>query len=256
MSETLAEANLVQKVLDFDAHHHHFRSAIHRHPMSHHRAVKRAEPSHTAAGTSGAVIHWAARYDLLIWLLTLGRERRFRERLLEPIRLQPGEAVLDVGCGTGSLAMAASRQVTPNGTVHGVDPSPAMIARARHKARKASADVTFEDGTAESLPYPDASFDVVLSTVMLHHVPRKARPRAVREMRRVLRAGGRLLIIDFVAGAGGGPIAHLHRHGLVPQTELTSMVSDAGFDIVESGPLGAMSLGFVVGRNADNGVQP
>ena len=67
--------------------------------------TKTAKP-HSAPGTKGSLIHAAARYDLLIWLLTLGRERRFREMLLDHARLQPGESVLDVGCGTGTLAIA------------------------------------------------------------------------------------------------------------------------------------------------------
>ena len=141
---------------------------------------------HSSPATTPGVVHWAARYDLLIWLLTLGRERSFREKLLEPARLQPGETVLDVGCGTGTLAIVAKRHVGPTGSVHGIDPSPEMIARARKKSRKARADVRFETGVAEALPFGDERFDVVLSTVMLHHLRRATREQAVREMRRVL----------------------------------------------------------------------
>jgi ubiquinone/menaquinone biosynthesis C-methylase UbiE len=103
--------------------------------------TKTAKP-HSAPGTKGSLIHAAARYDLLIWLLTLGRERRFREMLLDHARLQPGESVLDVGCGTGTLAIAAKRRVGPEGSVVGIDASQAMIARAIRKARKAGVDVT------------------------------------------------------------------------------------------------------------------
>jgi len=199
-------------------------------------------------GTTGMVVHWAARYDLLVWLLTLGRERRFRERLLEPARLQPGESVLDVGCGTGSLALAAKRRVGPSGSVHGIDASPEMIARAKHKARKAKGDATFEVGFAEALPFPDARFDIVLSTVMLHHLRRAAREQAVREMKRVLKPGGRLLAVDFAGASqnGRGPLAHFHRHGHVRPQDLVDLVSDAGLRVVESGPLGMWALHFVL----------
>lgn len=154
------------------------------------------------AGTTGLQVHGAARYDLLVWLLTLGRERKFRERLLRAARLESGESVLDVGCGTGTLAIAAKRFVGPTGSIYGIDASPAMIERARDKAKRAGAQVILEEGLAEALPFSDARFDVVLSTVMLHHLPRKLRQQGVGEMRRVLKPGGRLLAIDFGGAAG------------------------------------------------------
>jgi ubiquinone/menaquinone biosynthesis C-methylase UbiE len=208
-----------------------------------------AEPNSTLA-TSGAVVHWAARYDLLVWLLTLGRERNFRKRLLEPARLQPGESVLDVGCGTGTLAIAAKRRVGSTGSVYGIDASPAMIARATKKAKRARAEVTFELGLAESLVFPDGRFDVVLSTVMLHHLPRKAREQGVSEMRRVLKPGGRLLVVDFAGQSpnGKGPLVHFHRHGHVEPRKLIDLVSGSGLHVVESGPVGMWALHFVVGE--------
>ena len=93
---------------------------------------------HPRLATKGLVMHSTARYyDLLTWLLTLGRERAFRDRLVDLARLAPGESVLDAGCGTGTLAIAAKRRVGPSGAVHGIDASPEMIARARRKAAKA-----------------------------------------------------------------------------------------------------------------------
>ena len=203
--------------------------------------------------TTGMVVHWAGRYDLLIWLLTLGRERSFRERLLEPARLQPGESVLDVGCGTGTLAIAAKRRVGASGSVHGVDASPEMIARAKHKAGKAKADVTFDVGVAEALPFPEARFDVVTSTVMLHHLRRTARQQGVSEMKRVLKPGGRLLAVDFTGASqnGRGPLAHFHRHGHVRPQDLVDLVSDSGLRVVESGPLGMWALHFVLAKRDD-----
>src|SRR5262245_10695416 len=159
--------------------------------------VLKIEEKNQTPGRAGAVLHAAAGYDLLVWLLTLGRERTFRERMLRLGHLEAGESVLDVGCGTGTLAIAAKRQVGTTGAVYGLDASPEMIARAEKKARKAGVEVAFKKAFAQSLPFPDAQFDVVLTTVMLHHLSRKARQQLAVEMRRVLKPGGRVLAIDF-----------------------------------------------------------
>jgi ubiquinone/menaquinone biosynthesis C-methylase UbiE len=199
-------------------------------------------------GTTGAVIHWAARYDLLVWLVTLGRERVFREQVVRLARLQPGESVLDVGCGTGTLAIAAKRFVGATGTVYGIDASPEMVARAGKKARKTGVEVVFKHAVAEALPFPDAHIDAVLSTVMLHHLPRKARQQCAGEIRRVLKPGGRVLAVDF-----GGParerrglIAHFHRHGHVNLPDMIALLGEAGLNIVESGTVGMRDLQFVL----------
>ena len=199
---------------------------------------------------SGALIHAAFKYDLLVAALTLGRERKFRERLLVPAELTPGESVLDVGCGTGSLAIVAAQQVGPTGRVVGIDPSPEMIDRAKSKARRRKVDVDFEVAWAQALPFPDASFDVVLSTVMLHHIPRAGREDALREVRRVLKPTGRLVAIDFGVDPGGhkGLLGHLHRHGGLTARNLAELVSRAGYEVVSSGPLKKWDLQFVVAR--------
>src|SRR6516225_2168170 len=187
--------------------------------------------THTAeniqkGGRPGLVLHAAATYDLLIWLATLGREQAFREKMLRLAHLKPGESVLDVGCGTGSLAIAARRQVGPQGRVSGVDASPEMIARAEKKARKAGLDVAFQNAFAQSLPFPDAQFDAVLTTIMLHHLPRKSRAELASEIRRVLKPGGRVLAIDFGATARSRKsfLDHFHRrHGHVEFEEIIAL---------------------------------
>lgn len=204
---------------------------------------------HSAPGTKGRVLHAAAGYDLLVWLFLWGRERAFRERLVTLARLEPGESVLDVGCGTGSLAIAAKRRVGECGVVHGIDASPAMVARAGKKARKAGVDVRFTHGVIESLPVPDGSVDVVLNTVMLHHLPRAAREQGAREMRRVLRSGGRVLAADFGRSTPGEKslVSRLHRHGRVDVEEVVGLFNGVGLRVVETGAVGVGGMHFVLG---------
>jgi ubiquinone/menaquinone biosynthesis C-methylase UbiE len=201
-----------------------------------------------ALATTGLVVHWAARYDLLVWLLTRGRERRFRRQLLEPAHLRRGETVLDVGCGTGTLAILAKQQVGQTGSVTGVDASKPMIKRARKKATRAGEEVTFLAELAEALPFADATFDVVLSTVMLHHLPKRTRRAGVREMRRVVKPGGRVLLVDFIRSGKRGLLAHFHRHGRVDPRDLIELATGAGLSIIESGPIGVWDLQFVLAR--------
>lgn len=203
---------------------------------------------HAAPRTAGCVIHSAAGYDLLVWLLLLGRERAFRERLVQLARLEPGQSVLDVGCGTGSLAIAAKRRVGPSGTVRGIDASPEMIGRARKKASKTGVDVAFTSGIVETLPYSDGQFDAVLNTMMLHHLPRGARAQCAGEMRRVLKRGGRVLAVDFgrVTSHRKSFLDHFHRRGRVDMQDIVRQLSDAGLAVVDSGPVGVLDLDFVV----------
>jgi ubiquinone/menaquinone biosynthesis C-methylase UbiE len=203
----------------------------------------------TAPGTSGLVLHGTARfYDLLAWLMMRGREGVFRQKVVDLARLQAGESVLDVGCGTGTLAIAAKRRVGPTATVYGIDASPEMIARASKKARKAGVEVVFKNGIVEAQPFQDESFDVVLSTLMLHHLPPAAREQCAREMRRVLKPGGRVLAIDFTtSGKKKGLLARIHRrHGSVKLQDIIAVLCKTGFNIVESGAVGMNDMSFVL----------
>lgn len=201
-----------------------------------------------APNTAGIVIRGPLRYDLLVWLVSLGRERTYREKTLDLAGLKAGESVLDIGCGTGTLAIAAKRRVGPAGRVYGIDASPEMIARACKKAKKAGVEVTLENAAVEQMPFPDGTFDAVLSTVMLHHLGRKARRQCASEVRRVLKPGGRVLAVDF---AGAAPekrsfLAHFHRHGHVDLHDLMALLSEAGLNVVESGAVGIRGLQFVL----------
>jgi ubiquinone/menaquinone biosynthesis C-methylase UbiE len=167
----------------------------------------------------------ALRYDLTILLASRGRERRFRKKQVELARLAPGESVLDVGCGTGTLAIAAARRVGTTGSVTGIDPAENLLARARGKARRARVAVDFRAGTGDALPCEDASFDAVLSTLVLHHLPHDVLRAAVQEMRRVLKPGGRVLVVD-IGGEQAATKSTLHApHG-----------GQVGFDLRELAP--------------------
>ena len=110
--------------------------------------------------------------------------------------------MLDVGCGPGYFARLLAEAVGPEGRVVGIDPSPEMIAYASRKAGHAS-NCQFRVGTAESLDLPAEQFDVVVSSLVMHHLPEDLRVPALREMRRVLRPGATLLVAE----------AQMPRHG-------------------------------------------
>ena len=203
-----------------------------------------------------AVLHSTAKYyDLLAFALTLGRERALRERIVDLARLAPGEVVLDVGCGTGSLAIAAKRRVGDTGEVHGIDAAPEMIAQATRKAAKAELSIAFQPGRAEALPFPDAHFDVVCSTLMLHHLPALVRQSLGEEIQRVLKPGGRVIAVDFEPPKKkkGGLISRLHRHGHVPLAAIIELLQRTGHWVVESGSVGISDLQFAIARRPQPG---
>jgi ubiquinone/menaquinone biosynthesis C-methylase UbiE len=205
-----------------------------------------AESTHAR---KGLVLHSHARYyDFVVRLLTLGHEGTLHERLVKLASLVPDEAVLDVGCGTGSLALAAKVRVGANGTVHGIDASKEMIEQASRKAQRRRVPVDFRIATVEALPFPDNSFDVVFSTLMLHHLPKPLRRACAGEMARVLRPGGRVLMADFQTPARrrGGWLARLHRHGSVTVEDVHELLVSTGFRVLESGDVGMGNLHFTL----------
>ncbi|MBW8743759.1 MAG: class I SAM-dependent methyltransferase [Sphingomonas sp.] len=199
---------------------------------------------------AGLTLHSPWWYDLTVWLFTLGRERAFRAGMLEPAHLRIGEAVLDVGCGTGSLAIMAKEQVGPSGEVYGSDASPEMIVRAQAKAHKAGADVRFAVAPAQALSFADSRFDVVLSTMMFHHLPHMSREQLGQEMRRVLKPGGRVLAVDFAMGRKRkGLVGRIHSsHGSTSPADIEAPLSVAGLKVIASAPIGMKDLYHVLAQ--------
>jgi ubiquinone/menaquinone biosynthesis C-methylase UbiE len=199
-------------------------------------------------------MHAPAAYDAHNAPRAYGDEAQTHERMLDAAQVAQGERVLDVGSGTGTLAIAAATRVGQRGVVVGVDASAEMVAYARAKALRASSPVTFQQTPAHALPFPDAQFDVVLCALALHHVPEAARLEAIREMRRVLAPAGRVLVVEF-----GGPIslrAFLRPLALLHALRAPKFLDEAaralregGFSDVTTGPLGVSSLGFARARH-------
>ena len=201
-----------------------------------------------APETRGRVIRWARFYDLVAMLMSLGRAPAIRRMTVKMAKVVPGEVVLDVGCGTGTLTIAAKDRAGPTGQVHGIDASPEMIDVAREKAGKKGADVDFRVGLIEDIPFPDGQFDVVLSSLMLHHLPDDVKRQGFQEIRRVLKPDGRFLAIDL--SPSGGVLGHLvqilglHR-GEGTLEEVSGMLTAAGFTAVQSGRTRYKVLWFV-----------
>jgi ubiquinone/menaquinone biosynthesis C-methylase UbiE len=191
-----------------------------------------------AKETKGLILDGGWRYDLMGWFIDTflfrGQWRELRKKTVNLASIQPGEKVLDVGCGTGTLAIEAARSEGRAGHVAGIDPSTQQIAWASSKAARRNIPVEFQIGVIEDLPFPDQTFDVVLSTLMMHHLPTPLKRKGLAEIARVLKPGGRLIIADFKPKKERqGQAARFHAGGSNMQ-DLAAMVADAGFEHLES----------------------
>jgi ubiquinone/menaquinone biosynthesis C-methylase UbiE len=191
----------------------------------------------SAKTTNGLILKGGWRYDLHGWFfdtcLFRGKGRELRQRVTALACLQPGDQVLDVGCGTGTLALEVQRRVGSAGRVVGIDPGTEQIARARAKAARHDVPIAFHVGVIEQLAFPNQMFDVVLSTLMMHHLPASLKAQGLAEIARVLKPGGRLVIADFTRKQDrAGQAARFHAGGS-SLPELAALVADAGFVQVE-----------------------
>lgn len=119
----------------------------------------------------------------------------------EMLRLQPGAAVLDVGCGAGEVCVELAALVAPSGRVVGIDPSDAMLGAARRTADASRSPIELHVGSIYALPFPDGTFDAVRAERVFQHL--EDPDAGLREMLRVTRAGGRVMVIDADHGQHG-----------------------------------------------------
>jgi ubiquinone/menaquinone biosynthesis C-methylase UbiE len=175
--------------------------------------------------------NWALPlYDPLTKLLGADQARR---ALLAQAALQPNHRVLDIGCGTGTLALQIKR-LHPGIDMVGLDPDPMALVRARRKAQRAALSIRFDQGFSGELPFPAASFDRVFSSFMFHHVPAEEKEKTLREVRRVLASGGSLHLLDFEVPdtSGHGSLAHLfhssHRLQDNSESRILALMTQAG----------------------------
>ncbi len=207
--------------------------------------------------TSGRTIHWASQYDIFSGLLGMGLNSPNSRMVIALAKVKPGDKVLDVGCGTGSLTLTAQPYAGPGGKVYGIDASPEMIEVAKKKASRSGMQVVFDVGLIEKLAFPDDTFDVVISRLAIHHLPDDLKHRGFAEILRVLKPGGHLLIADF-----NPPTNHILRHIMsalvgshMMQTNIWSlpaMLASSGFVEISSGPTRSSFLAFVSGKKAGN----
>ena len=199
---------------------------------------------HSSAGkasvkeTKGLILNLGWRYDLTGWFFDTfvfrGKWRELRQRTATLAGIQVGETVLDVGCGTGTLAIEVQQRVGVTGRVCGVDPGTEQIARARAKAARRNVPIDFQVGVIEQLPFPDQTFDVVLSTLMMHHLPDGLKRQGLAEIARVLKGGGRLVIADFKPKRERQGLAARFHAGGSSMQDLAALAKKAGFSQVET----------------------
>jgi ubiquinone/menaquinone biosynthesis C-methylase UbiE len=200
-------------------------------------------------------------YDAYMRKVTLGREHVLRGMTLSLAGVKPGESVLEVGCATGTLTLAAKRQVGESGRVFGIDVIPGMIEASQRKAAQANVDAAFQLGSIDDIPFPADQFDSVMCSFMIFHMSEAVRCRGIAEIYRVLKPGGRLIVLDFAMPTNPLPRAivkllfgRMMQHDL---RELLPLMETSGFTDIEKAQvkfrvMGLQVLGFVRGSAQKN----
>lgn len=200
--------------------------------------TSRLPAQETIPETRGMTLNWLAPvYDTVCRFYGLGRS--FRAETLRHAALKPGERFLDVGCGTGVLTRMAAGIVGASGLALGIDPAPRMIAVARKNAAGGSR-AEFRLATIERLPFESGSFDVAVASLMLHHLPPDLKLDGLREVYRVLRPGGRLIVVDLDRPANvlwwllAWPLLMMPMTASNLRGEIPGFLRDAQFDPVRT----------------------
>ena len=222
--------------------------------MSHQQQVRGQAHTHAERQQpwAGKAPFWVRYYDWVVNIITWGRTKAIHKETLTLANLQPGDAVLDIGCGTGLLLLEAEKIIGAKGTAVGLDVEPAMITQAKQHAAQNNSRAQFEVASIDHSPDADNSFAVILSTLMYHHLTEEQKPAGLRELRRVLKPDGRLLIVDL------NPSRHsiasylpghnqLDRQDYV-QDVITGQMRAAGFSEITAGPHPSRQLSYATGR--------
>ena len=133
-------------------------------------------------------------YDFAVNLVGFGIKQR--HKIVDLLKIRSGENLLDVGCGTGSLLLVA-KKTYPDNEMVGIDVDPEVLEITSKKLKKNSLDVKLINTSAAKLPFNDSSFDIVVSTLIFHHLPTEIKLQALQEIHRVLKKDGRFLLVDF-----------------------------------------------------------
>jgi len=196
-------------------------------------------------------------YDSYMRKATFGREHILRRMTVELAGVKAGDTVLEVGCATGTLTLAAKQAAGPSSKVYGIDIIPGMIEASQRKAAQANVEITFQLGSIDSIPFPDSHFDQVICSFMIFHMSDETRRKGIAEIQRVLKPGGRLLALDlalppqpfqrWIARKLLGFSANEDLRDLIPLMEAS------GFSGLEHGPakfkiFGLSLIGYVRGN--------
>ncbi len=190
----------------------------------------------------------APTYNSQMKRMTFGREVELRETTVSLAGVKPGDCVLEVGCGTGTLSLAAKRRAGSSGKVYGIDVIPVMIELSQRKAVQAGEEITFQLASIADIPFPANHFDVVMCSFMIFHMSEKVRQMGIPEIFRVLKPQGRLLVLDSATPTRPVPktfIKMISGGELPPDLrQLRPLMESSGFSDIEIAPVNFRFLGF------------
>jgi len=199
---------------------------------------------------------WVRHYDTIVNVITLGKIKSTHQQTAVLANLQPGQAVLDIGCGTGALLMEVEKIIGAQGTAVGLDIEPAMIEQARRRAAKNHSHATFDVASIDNIPYPDNTFDAAIQSLVFHHLTDTQKEAGLLELKRVLKPNGRLLIVDLNP-TRRGLATSLPGHNQLDQvdhvrSEVVERMAVAGFKNIQSDTHPNKQLSYAMGKCVDN----